>query len=96
MLVWTAFLLSLIACVLSFAPFTGAVFLTPLLAPLSLYLSLTRNHRLLIPACLLNPAALWVAPRSLRDESFFVYLAVPVTALALIGVVAQWRRRALR
>jgi hypothetical protein len=96
MLVWTDFALSLIVCVLSFAPFTGAVFLTPLLALLSLYLSMTRIHRLLIPACLLNPAALWLAPSSLRDEPFFGYLAMPVTALALIGVVAQLRRRAVR
>lgn len=96
MLVWLSFMLSALVCLLSLAPFPGAVFFTPVLALFSLYLSMKRTHWLLIPACLLNVATLWLAPGSLQDQPFFGSFAVFVGALTLIGVVTQIRNRIRR
>lgn len=73
------------------APFPGAVFLTPILAVLLVHLSFTRRHWFIVATAAELVLAPWVAPVSIRSQSFFIYLVAFVTVLAVLATYGQFR-----
>ena len=90
------FLTSLLVCLVSIAPFPGAIFVSPLLAGLAVYLSFTRRHWIILATSALNFVTPWVAPISIRSQDFFVYLVLLLTVCAILVTLGQFRKAGMR
>ena len=90
-MILTSFLTSLLVCLVSIAPFPGAIFISPLLAGLAVYLSFTRRHWIILATSALNFVTPWVAPASIRSQEFFIYLVMLLTVCAILVTRGQFR-----
>lgn len=85
------FLASLLVGMLSLAPFPGAVQLCPLLAGVTAYLAFGRRNGFILAAAAMNLVAPWLAPPSIREETFFDALVAAVVVCAMMVLVGQFR-----
>ena len=90
-MILTSFLTSLLVCLVAIAPFPGAIFVSPLLAGLAVYLSFTRRHWIILATSALNFVTPWVAPASIRSQEFFIYLVMLLTVSAILVTLGQFR-----
>ena len=90
-MILTSFLTSLLVCLVAIAPFPGAIFVSPLLAGLAVYLSFTRRHWIILTTSALNFVTPWVAPASIRSQEFFIYLVMLLTVSAILVTLGQFR-----
>ena len=95
-MILTGFLASLLVCLVSMAPFPGAIFVSPFLAGLAVYLSFTRRHWIILATSALNFVTPWVAPTSIRSQEFFVYLVLLLTVCTILVTLGQFRGKGTR